>query len=523
MGQVFKAHDRRVARTVALKFIHEKRLTNRDAVRRFQREAKAAARLAHPNIVTLFEAGVVGGVHFLAMEYIEGTDLGYLVSQSGPLPVPQACEYVRQAALGLQHAHERGLIHRDIKPSNLLLATQGGGVKILDMGLALMRGGNEPYPPESFSGLTQEGVVMGTADFISPEQALDAHAVDIRADIYSLGCTFYYLLSGRVPFPGGTLMQKMLKHQQSEPTPIEALRAELPPELCAVLRTMMAKRPEDRYQQPAKVVAALAFRGASAEPSLTGGSAPPPPAPSPVRSVGEPVLGTTGPFAGLAGEPGLNTEFDWLTCPDPKKLCFFMRDRVSERKLRLVACACCRQVWGLLKDPRSRRAVEAAERYADGLLGAEELIAVGERARGVPGLDYAARAAVQAATVWSRMEVSAAVLAAGLAPLAVREREVATGMIAEAQGSFCALARDILGNPFRPAPRIDPPWLAWNEGIVTRTARAVYEERAFERLPLLADALGEAGCVDEQILSHLREPGPHARGCWVLDRILGKE
>src|SRR5262249_408698 len=151
-------------------------------------------------IVLALDADQIGGTHYLVMEYVEGAaDLARLVKTSGPLPVEQACEYIRQAALGLQHAHERGLVHRDIKPANLLLTADAKTVNILDMGLARLD--HPPADGDRSSTLTAEGAVMGTPDYLAPEQALGAHTVDIRADLYSLGCTFYYLLTGRVPFP----------------------------------------------------------------------------------------------------------------------------------------------------------------------------------------------------------------------------------------------------------------------------------------------------------------------------------
>src|SRR5262249_13352791 len=156
-------------------------------------EVRAAAQLDHPHIVRAIDADEVGGTHFFVMEYVEGTDLNQLVKGQGPLPIPQACDYTRQAALGLQHAFERGLVHRDIKPANLFLS--GGVVKILDMGLARI----EREPGEESTLLTQEGAVMGTPDYIAPEQALSSHEVDIRADLYSLGCSLYFLLAGHVP------------------------------------------------------------------------------------------------------------------------------------------------------------------------------------------------------------------------------------------------------------------------------------------------------------------------------------
>jgi serine/threonine protein kinase len=254
MGEVFKARHQRMNRIVALKVIRKERLADADSVRRFEREAKAAARLFHPNIVTVYDADQDGETHFLAMEYVEGIDLAKLVRRSGPLPVAQACEYVRQASLGLQHAYERGLVHRDIKPANLLLANEGGVVKILDMGLARL---SRLMDEEASSILTQEGEVMGTPDFMAPEQAIDPHRVDIRADIYSLGCTLYYLLTGKPPFPGGTLAQKLLWHQQAETPNLAKLRSGVPRGLVAILFKMLTKRPEDRYQTPTEVAREL--------------------------------------------------------------------------------------------------------------------------------------------------------------------------------------------------------------------------------------------------------------------------
>jgi serine/threonine-protein kinase len=261
MGQVFKAWHRVLDRVVALKVIRKDRLECPEAVRRFQREIVAASRLSHPNIVAAFDADEVEGTRYIALEYVEGTDLTKMVKQSGPLPIAQACDYMRQAALGLQHAFERGLVHRDIKPSNLLV-TQGpkgmgssaeqGVVKILDMGLVRMEDANEEE-----NALTNFQATLGTPDYIAPEQARDAHSADIRSDLYSLGCTFYYLLTGRVPFPGNSAMEKLLKHWMEEPTPIEDLRHDVPVELADMVRTLMAKKQEDRYQKPIELVAAL--------------------------------------------------------------------------------------------------------------------------------------------------------------------------------------------------------------------------------------------------------------------------
>jgi serine/threonine protein kinase len=256
MGQVFKARNWKLGRVVALKVIRKERMDSPDAVRRFQREVRAAAALSHPNIVHAFDADEIGGIHLLVMEYVEGAnDLTRLVKKDGPLPVERACEFIRQAALGLQHASERGLVHRDIKPHNILLSADGKVVKILDMGLARLD--RLATDDDKSSTMTQEGAIMGTPDYIAPEQAMASHSVDIRADLYSLGCTFYYLLTGKVPFPGGTLLEKVLKHQLNEPKSVEQVRPDVPPRVGAVVRKLMAKKPEDRFQTPVEVAAAL--------------------------------------------------------------------------------------------------------------------------------------------------------------------------------------------------------------------------------------------------------------------------
>ncbi len=268
MGQVFKARHRALGRVCALKLIRKERTGSADAVKRFQREVRSAAAPAHPNIVLAYDADEIAGTHLMVMEYIDGsTDLGKLVKKRGPLPVERACEYVRQAALGLQHAHERGMVHRDIKPANLLLTRDGTLVKVLDMGLARL---DQPGDDGDSSTMTQEGAIMGTPDYIAPEQALDTHTVDIRADLYSLGCTFYFLLTGRAPFPGGTLLQKLNKHQNEQPIAVEKLRPEVPPVVARVVRKLMAKRPDDRYQTPAELAEALTALGNA----LTAGAAP---------------------------------------------------------------------------------------------------------------------------------------------------------------------------------------------------------------------------------------------------------
>lgn len=255
MGLVFKARHVKLGRTVALKVIRKEKLAHPESIRRFRREIQLASKLSHPNVVLAFDADEVGSTHFYAMEYVEGTDLARRLAEPAPLPVAQACDYLRQAALGLQHAHERGLVHRDIKPANLLV-TQGGQLKILDMGLARLN--NPALDDLANSHLTQQGSVMGTVDYLAPEQAMDSHNVDTRADLYGLGCTIYHLLSGQVPFPGGTALEKLLRHREEQARPIEQLRPDVPPQLAGIIRKLMAKRREDRFTSPADLLAALA-------------------------------------------------------------------------------------------------------------------------------------------------------------------------------------------------------------------------------------------------------------------------
>lgn len=262
MGQVFKARHQLMNRIVAVKIIRKELLSHPDAIERFHREIRLAAQLDHPHLVRAHDAAQVGDTHFLVMEFAEGVDLQRQVQQAGPLPLAQACAYVRQAALGLQHAADRGLVHRDIKPSNLQLTAQGTIVKILDIGLARSQAA-DPGRPE----LTQARSVMGTPDYIAPEQIADPRTVDTRADIYSLGCTFYFLLAGRPPFPVPTWDEKLVCHRRMEPQPIEQIRPDVPAMVGDILRRMMAKQPEQRFQAPAAVADALAPFAALAGPA----------------------------------------------------------------------------------------------------------------------------------------------------------------------------------------------------------------------------------------------------------------
>jgi formylglycine-generating enzyme required for sulfatase activity/WD40 repeat protein len=269
MGMVFKAEHILMKRIVALKVISRSLTATPEMVGRFRREIEAAARLSHPNIVAAYDAEQAGETHLLVMEFIEGTDLGQLVKKLGRLSVANACACIRQAALGLQHAHEHRLIHRDIKPHNLML-TKEGRIKILDFGLArFLRENSEPS-----LGETAFGTALGTPDYMAPEQASDSHEVDIRADIYSLGCSLYHLLSGQVPFPGGSLFDKMLSHVREKPRSLGQLCSDLPVGLETIVAKMMAKDPLDRYQTPAEVAKALAPFTSTA--SRAAGIGPPP-------------------------------------------------------------------------------------------------------------------------------------------------------------------------------------------------------------------------------------------------------
>jgi WD40 repeat protein len=261
MGVVYRAEHRLMDRPVALKIISRQLADRPEMIERFRREVKAAARLSHPNIVHAYDAEQAGPTHFLVMEYVEGTSLDRLVRQRGPLPVPEACDQVCQAALGLQHAFEQGMVHRDIKPHNLMRTPQGQ-VKILDFGLAHF--GREVKPEEDSA---TAGTIMGTPDYLAPEQARDAHSADIRADLYSLGCTLYFLLAGRPPFPDKTALGKIAAHLEQTPPPLTELRHDLPPGLVRVVEKLMAKDPAQRYQTPAEAAQALApFTKAGAPP-----------------------------------------------------------------------------------------------------------------------------------------------------------------------------------------------------------------------------------------------------------------
>jgi serine/threonine protein kinase len=253
MGQVFKAEHRRMKRTVAIKMLPAAMTKDVAALARFEREVVAAAKLSHPNIVAAYDADEAGGVHFLVMEYVDGSDLSALVKQNGPFPVDQAVGYILQAARGLEFAHSEGVIHRDIKPANLLVDKKGT-IKILDMGLARIESsGNAATEAE----LTGTGAVMGTVDYIAPEQALSTKRADARADIYSLGCSLYYLLAGQATYGGESMMEKLLAHREAPIPSLRKVQPEVTEEIEAVFAKMVAKTVEGRYQTMNEVIADL--------------------------------------------------------------------------------------------------------------------------------------------------------------------------------------------------------------------------------------------------------------------------
>lgn len=284
MGVVYKAEHRLMERPVALKVISRRLMSNPLAIERFQREVRAAARLTHPNIVVAHDAEQAGELHFLVMEFVDGASLAQYVERKGPLPVSTASLFIRQAALGLQHAAQQGMVHRDIKPQNLML-TRKGQIKILDFGLARFAReesssdqlGDSHFADNSAAdaGLTEVGMIVGTPDYMAPEQASDSSKADIRADIYSLGCTFYFLLCGQAPFAGDSITRTLKSHADRQPRPLHKLRDDLPPELLRIVERMMAKDPAARFQSPqelAKVLAPLATGGLAAAGSFDSSS-----------------------------------------------------------------------------------------------------------------------------------------------------------------------------------------------------------------------------------------------------------
>ncbi len=262
MGTVYLARDTRIGKLLALKILPPKKARKEERMlTRFRRELEINQKVAHPHIAWTYQGGEIQGVFYIAMEYIPGTTLSKLVAAQGPLSVSQAARLGVEVALGLHYAHSQGVIHRDLKPSNIMV-TPNGHAKILDLGLALIQG--EVSAREVIGG---QGYVVGSMDYIAPEQIKDPVAVDGRADVYSLGCTLFFALTGRPPFPGGTAMEKMKRHRREEPPALRELNARVPAGFVEIIQKMMAKDPEDRYSSMKMVREAL-FPWAMSEPTL---------------------------------------------------------------------------------------------------------------------------------------------------------------------------------------------------------------------------------------------------------------
>ncbi len=287
MGAVFRAHDTMLDRTVAVKVLSQAQSSDEETLKRFKNEAQSAARLDHGNIGRVHYVGEDQGWHYIVFEFIDGINLRDLVERDGPLPLAEAVSFTLQVADALAHASERDVVHRDIKPSNVLI-TPGGRAKLVDMGLARLH-----QVEHSGNDLTASGVTLGTFDYISPEQARDPRNADVRSDIYSLGCTLYFLLTGRPPFPDGTVLQKLLQHQGEEPLDPRGFRNDLPDELDKILRKMLAKSPNQRYQRPVALMRDLLALAAKYE--------------LPVSATISPLSAATGDF-----RPALVRHLPWL-------------------------------------------------------------------------------------------------------------------------------------------------------------------------------------------------------------------
>jgi predicted Ser/Thr protein kinase len=250
MGAVFRGHDTTLDRIVAVKVLAGRESDDEEMLRRFRNEAQSAARLDHENIGRVYAVGSEGGWHYIVFEFIEGRNLRDLVREEGPFDLARTVDVAVQVADALEHASQRAVVHRDIKPSNIVI-TPGGRARVVDMGLARL------HQMAGDRDLTMSGMTLGTFDYISPEQARDPRAADVRSDLYSLGCTIFYMLVGRPPFAEGTMVQKLLQHQQEPPPAIESLRPDVPRAFAAILERLMAKDPADRPQRPATLVAEL--------------------------------------------------------------------------------------------------------------------------------------------------------------------------------------------------------------------------------------------------------------------------
>ncbi|HQR06481.1 MAG TPA: protein kinase [Gemmatales bacterium] len=251
MGQVYLAEHRTMKRRFAIKVLPRAKAADPASLERFEREARAGGSIDHPNIVRAYDKDQDGDLHYLVMDFVDGCSLSEIVAATGPIDPIRAGNYLYQSALGLKHAHDSGLIHRDIKPANILIDRQGV-IKILDMGLARFFNDHDDMITKKY-----DETVLGTADYLSPEQAIDSHSVDIRSDIYSLGCTFYYVLTGQPPFGEGSVAQKLIWHQTRTPKPLSDIRAGVPADLSAVITRCMMKKVADRYGSPGELIESL--------------------------------------------------------------------------------------------------------------------------------------------------------------------------------------------------------------------------------------------------------------------------
>ncbi|MFO0925539.1 MAG: protein kinase [Gemmataceae bacterium] len=347
MGIVYRGVHTRLKKPVAIKFLSPDRIADGRTLARFVREMEAVGRLDHPNLVRATDAGERDGVHFLVMELIDGVDLYRLVRLGGLLSVADACEAARQAALGLQYAHENGLVHRDIKPSNLLASTRGE-VKVLDLGLARLH-----QPGAASEELTDSGQVMGTADYMAPEQWESSHEVDIRADLYSLGCTLFYLLAGRPPYAAPQYRshtQKMAAHLTAAVPSVQAVCPPVPADLARVVARLLAKRPADRYATPQEAAAALApFCGGADLAAAVRRARQEPPASGSGKSTPSSLPATSGRPTG-ASTPSTHP----LTAPHPRR-------RLLAGLVVTGAVLAVVGVSALLRAPGPRGGEEAAE------------------------------------------------------------------------------------------------------------------------------------------------------------------
>ena len=262
MGVVFRALDTTLNRIVAVKVLLRQQSADEEMLKRFQNEAQSAARLDHENIGRVHAVGSDNGWHYIVFEFIEGTNLRDVINESGPFDLPRTIDVTIQIAEALEHASQRDVVHRDIKPSNIII-TPAGRARIVDMGLARL------HQVADDQDLTVSGMTLGTFDYISPEQARDPRSADVRSDLYSLGCTLFFMLVGKPPFADGTMVQKLLQQQQDAPPAIELLRPDVPPKFAAILGRLMEKDPIHRYQKPVELIADLHAFAADAGIELT--------------------------------------------------------------------------------------------------------------------------------------------------------------------------------------------------------------------------------------------------------------